>query len=84
MSHILRIFGTVALLGMLATFDPENAAQLQLNTGAPYLCAVGAIGFKSNARLPPPGGWTSSTCVNGHYRAAQSTTFWVGGRHLLY
>ncbi|MGA3077714.1 MAG: hypothetical protein ABSG56_29040 [Bryobacteraceae bacterium] len=41
MSRILRVFGTLALLGMLAaSMGPANAAQIQLNTGAPYLCAV--------------------------------------------
>jgi len=41
MGHILRVFGTLALLGMLAvSMGPASAAQLQLNAGAPYLCAV--------------------------------------------
>ena len=40
MRDILRIFGTLALFGMLATFGPATAAQIQLNAGAPYLCAV--------------------------------------------
>ena len=44
-ASILRVFGTLALLGMLAaSVGPANAAQLQLNAGAPYLCAVVAGG----------------------------------------
>jgi len=45
MREILRVFGILALFGMLAaSLGPANAAQIQLNTGAPYLCAVVAGG----------------------------------------
>jgi Ricin-type beta-trefoil lectin domain len=41
MSHILRVLGTVPLLGILAaSFGPANAAMLQLNANAPYLCVA--------------------------------------------
>jgi Ricin-type beta-trefoil lectin domain len=41
MSHFLRIFGTLSLLGILAAnVRPANAAQIQLNANAPSLCAV--------------------------------------------
>jgi hypothetical protein len=37
----LRTFGSLALLGILAAgLRPANAAQLQVNTNAPHLCAV--------------------------------------------
>jgi hypothetical protein len=41
MSHILRIFGTVQLFGLLAaSLAPANAAQIELNANAPHLCVA--------------------------------------------
>jgi hypothetical protein len=39
MSQVLRIFGPLLFLGMLAaSFGVAKAAQIQLNTGSPYKC----------------------------------------------
>ncbi len=41
MTHILRILGTLPLLGLLAaSLGLANAAQIQLNSGAPFLCVT--------------------------------------------
>ena len=41
MTHILRILGTLSLLGLLAaSLGLANAAQIQLNSGAPFLCVT--------------------------------------------
>jgi len=45
----LRIFGPVLLLGLLSSGPrPAEAAQLELNTGAPHLCAVVQNGQTAN------------------------------------
>src|ERR1039458_2026799 len=41
MNRILRVLETLVFLGVLAAcLGPANAAQLQVNGGAPYLCAA--------------------------------------------
>jgi beta-glucosidase len=52
MNHILRIFGILPLVAIVAaSFSSANAMQIQLNTGAPYLC-IAAEGGNTTPGTP--------------------------------
>ncbi len=67
MNRILRVLETLVFLGVLAAcLGPANAAQLQVNGGAPYLCA--AVQGSNIANQTPVIAYPCSGGPNDHWQ----------------
>lgn len=67
MNRILRVLETLVFLGVLAAcLGPANAAQLQVNGGAPYLCA--AVQGSNIANKTPVIAYPCSGGPNDHWQ----------------
>jgi ricin-type beta-trefoil lectin protein len=67
MNHVLRMLGSLQLLGLLAaSVGPANAAQLQVNGNAPYICA--AVQGSNIANTTPVIAYSCSGGPNDHWQ----------------